>query len=437
MIQPRIRSAWILVPLVALVAAACSSTGSPGPGGSQAAVACASGTTQIEVQSWWTTGGEATGLQKLFDKFNADNPTLCAYNAAIAGGAGTAAKAVIKTRTLAGQPPDTFQVHMGHELLDQYVNIPSGSVLTALDTSIIDPAKFPPGVVKIISGTDGKVYTVPENIHRANVLWYSKKVFSDNNITAPTTWDEFKTAADTLKAKNITPLALGDNGIWAFGMVFESILIAELGADGFQGLWTGATKWDDPKVTDSLNWLKTVYGYVNSDHNALTWDQANQLVIDGKAAMTIMGDWANGDYVAKKFTDYGWAAAPGNDKIYQALADSFPLPTKAPHPDAVKKLLAFMASAEGQDIFNPYKGSIPANTDAGNPPAGAQQYNDYQKSALAEWKTDTVVPSMEHGAAAAPAWASAIEAALTTFQTSGDIAATQAALVTAAHDNGY
>ena len=95
-----------------------------------------------------------------------------------------------------------------------------------------------------------------------------------------------------------------------------------------------------------------------------------------------MGDWANGDYVAKKFTDYGWAPRPGNDGIYQALADSFPLPAKAPHPDAVKKLLTYMATAEGQDIFNPYKGSIPARIDAGNPPADGLQYNDYQKSAI-------------------------------------------------------
>jgi glucose/mannose transport system substrate-binding protein len=150
--------------------------------------------------------------------------------------------------------------------------------------------------------------------------------------------------------------------------------------------------------------------------------------------MTIMGDWANGDYVAKKFTDYGWAAAPGNANLYQALADSFPLPLKAPHPDAVKKLLTFMASAEGQDIFNPWKGSIPANIDAGNPPADAQQYNDYQKSALAEWKTDTVLPSMEHGAAASPAFKTAIETALTAFQTSSDVAGTVAALVAAAKD---
>ena len=409
-------------------------TAAPTASPSAAPTSCQSDTskTPIEVQGWWTTGGEATGLQKLFDQFNKDNPTLCAYNAAIAGGAGTVAQGVIKQRTLAGNPPDTFQVHMGHELLDTYVNISGGSVLAPLDASIIDPSKFPAGVVSIISGKDGNIYTVPVNIHRANELWYNKKVFSDNNLQPPKTWADFKTVADALKAKGITPLALGDNGIWAYGMVFETILIGELGADGFNGLWTGTTKWDDPKVTDALNTLKTVFGYVNSDHSALSWDQANQLVIDGKAGMTIMGDWANGDYVAKKFTDYGWAPAPGNDGIYQALADSFPLPAKAKNSDAVKKLLAFMASQTGQDIFNPYKGSIPARTDAGQAVSGVLAYNDYQKSAMTDWKSDTVVPSMEHGAAASPAWKSAIETALTAFETSGDVSAATAALVAAA-----
>lgn len=432
----KVRALGAAMAAVVLVAA-CGGGPSGSAGPTDAAAACPAGSTKIEVQSWWTTGGEATGLQKLFDKFNADNSGLCAYNAAIAGGAGTAAQGVIKTRTLAGNPPDTFQVHMGHELLDTYVNISAGSVLAPLDATIIDPSKFPAGVVSIISGKDGKIYTVPVNIHRANVLWYNKTVFSDNGLQPPATWADFKTVAETLKAKNITPLALGDNGIWAYGMVFETILIADLGVDGFNGLWTGTTKWNDPKVTDALSTLKDVFTYVNSDHGSLSWDQANQKVIDGTAAMTIMGDWANGDYVAKNFTNYGWAPAPGNSGIYQALADSFPLPLKAPHPDAVKKLLAFMASAEGQDIFNPYKGSIPARIDAGNPPAGGQQYNDYQKSAMQDWTKDTVVPSMEHGAAASPAWKSAIETALTTFETSGDVTAAQQALVAAAQAAGF
>ena len=41
---------------------------------------------------------------------------------------------------------------------------------------------------------NGEIYSVPANIHRGNVLFYNKKVFADNGLTPPTTWDEFFTA---------------------------------------------------------------------------------------------------------------------------------------------------------------------------------------------------------------------------------------------------
>lgn len=443
---------------VALLAAACGSsattapTAAPAtqapaatpapavtPAPTAAAVDCTKDATKtpIELESWWTTGGESHGLQLLLDKFNTDNPTLCAYNAAIAGGAGTVAQGRVKAEVLAGLPPDSFQVHMGHELLDTYVNVTGGSLMNPLGTDVLDPSQFPADVVKIISGTDGNVYSVPLNIHRANELWYNKTVFTAAGIAnPPATWAEFKTDADILKAKGITPIAVGNGGgIWPTGMIFETALIGELGADGFSGLWTGATKWDDPKVLAALDDLKLVIGYEDpAKQGSESWDQAADDVIAGTAAMTIMGDWANGEFQAKNFTDYGWAPAPGNNGIYQALADSFGLPTKAVHQAETKKLLALMASAVGQDIFNPYKGSIPANIKAGTPAAGAAQYTDYQKSAISDWNNTATkrVPSMEHGAAANPAWKSAVEDALTAFAASPDSATADAALVAAA-----
>jgi glucose/mannose transport system substrate-binding protein len=441
-----------LLAVVALLVLACggsTASPSPAPTGGQTpaptasaapteAASCQSDTskTPVEIQGWWTTGGEANGFNKIIAMFNDANPTICVYNAAIAGGAGSVAQGRIKAAVLAGLPPDTFQVHMGHELLDTYVNIPGGSVMAPLGTDIIDPAQFPAGVVTIISGADGSIYSVPLNIHRANVLWYNKDIFTANNLQAPTTWAEFEAAATTLKTAGITPLAIGDSGIWANGMVFETVLIGTLGADAFSGLWTGATAWDDPRVTDALNEYKKILdpanGWVNTDHSSLSWDQAADKLIDGSAAMTIMGDWANGEFTAKNFTGYGWAPAPGNASIYQALSDSFGLPVKAPHPDAAKLFLAYLANAQTQAIFNPYKGSIAANVTSGDPPAGELQYNDYQKSALADWKTNTIVPSMEHGAAANPAWSSAINDVLTSFVTDVDVSAAQAALVSAA-----
>ena len=439
-----------VISVAAIVASACSSnaaTTAPSTAPSSAAggiCTMQAGATPIEAVSWWTTGGESSGFNAIINKFNCDNPTFFVTNSAIAGGAGSVAQAALQNRVLAGTPPDTFQVHMGHELLDTYVTPGYMDNLDDLFTANNWTTQFPKGVLDIVSakGTDGAThyYSVPLDIHRANVLWFNKTVFTANNLTAPTTWAEFFTVADALKAKGITPLAVGDNGIWANGMLLEDVLLAQLGADKFKGLWDGTTDWASADVTTALTTYAKVLTYVNTDHSSLSWDQAADYLIPAsagaqpKAAMTIMGDWAAGEFDNKKFTDYGYAAAPGGTGIYQALADSFGLPTKAAHKDGVKKFLTLLGSAAGQDIFNPYKGSVPANTQAGNPPADAKQYSTYQKWAMGEWKGDTIVPSMEHGAAAAPSWKGAIETAVTSFVANPDAAALQTALVAACKD---
>ena len=435
-----------VISVVALVASACSSsaTSAPSTGAASVAPSTAAGVTPIEVVSWWTTGGEASGFNAIIAKFNTDNPTLQVTNSAIAGGAGSNAQAALQNRVLNGNPPDSFQVHMGHELLDTYVTPGYMDNLDDLYAANGWTTQFPQGVLDIVSAKDSSgtvhYYSVPLDIHRANVLWYNKTVITANSLTPPTTWDQFFTDADALKAKGITPLAVGDNGIWATGMILESILISTLGADGYIGLWNGKTSWTDSKVTDGLNIYKKVLGYVNSDHATLTWDQAADYLIPAsagaqpKAAMTLMGDWAAGEFDNKGFTDYGWMAAPGTDKIYDTLADSFGLPTKAVNKAGVKLFLTLLGSAAGQDIFNPYKGSIPANTTAGNPPASAKQYSTYQKWAMGEWKADAIVPSLEHGAAAAPSWKGAWETAVTSFVANPDVPTLQAALAQACKD---
>src|SRR5512136_95338 len=102
---------FVLFALVAIAATVLSACGTAAPAEK----------TQVEVFSWWTTGGEANGLQKLIDQFNTAHPDAEVINAAVAGGAGSNAKAVLKTRMLGGDPPDSFQVHMGHELIDTWV----------------------------------------------------------------------------------------------------------------------------------------------------------------------------------------------------------------------------------------------------------------------------------------------------------------------------
>jgi glucose/mannose transport system substrate-binding protein len=386
---------------------------------------------QLEVFSWWATGGEAIGLQKLMDQFKASHPNVEVINAAVASGAGSDAKAALRTRMLGGDPPDAFQVHMGHELLDTWVATGYMEPLDDVYSQYSLDKAFPQGVLDIVS-YDGHPWSVPVNIHRANVLWYNKTVFKNAGLAAaPVTWAEFFAAAEQLKAKGITPLAFGDNGIWESVHLFETILIGSLGADRYKGLWTGDTRWNDPKVTDALNTFKKVLAYVNSDHAALSWDQANQLVIDGQAAMTIMGDWCDSDYAAKGFTDYGWAPVPGTKGIYDALSDTFGLPKNSKHPELTKEFLGVLGSKQGQETFNISKGSICARTDC-----DYSQFDAYLQSSAADWKVDAIVPSLMHGAAAKESWVTSIMDAMATFVTDRSVVLTQAELAQACRDAG-
>lgn len=384
-------------------------------------------TGDLEVFSWWTTGGEAAGLENLFNLY----PTVCSpdveiINATVAGGAGSNAKAVLKSRMLAGDPPDSFQVHMGHELIDTWVTTDFMQPLTSLFDQQGWNDDFPQGVLDIIS-FDGQPYSVPVNIHRANVLWYNKQIFEDNGLQPPATFDDFFQAADTLQAAGITPLALGDNGIWASVHLMETVLLGTLGTDAYNGLWTGETDWNSAEVTQALDNFKRMLGFVNSDHAALSWDQANDLVLDGDAAMTIMGDWVDADNLAKGKSEVeGWAPTPGTEGNFQALSDTFGLPQNAPNQDAVECWLALLGSKEGQEAFNPVKGSICARSDC-----DPGLFGPYLQSAMDDWLKDEIAPSLAHGSAASESWVTEISDAVTAFVTDQDVGTFQSRLADA------
>jgi glucose/mannose transport system substrate-binding protein len=72
---------------------------------------------QVEVFSWWVGPGEADGLVAMVKVFNQQYPRITFVIAAVAGGAGTNAKAVLANRLAANDPPDSWQAHAGQEIL--------------------------------------------------------------------------------------------------------------------------------------------------------------------------------------------------------------------------------------------------------------------------------------------------------------------------------
>ena len=387
---------------------------------------------KLEIFSWWTAGGEADGLNAMFEIYKKRFPGVEIINATVAGGAGTNAKAVLKTRMTGGDPPDSFQVHGGEELTSTWVTTGFMESLGALYQSEGWNKVFPKDLIDIVSYR-GQPYSVPVNVHRGNVLWYNKKVFDENNLKAPTTWDEFFTVAETLKMKGIAPLALGDKNKWEAAHLFEDILVASLGANGYRGLWNGKTSWTGDGVKKALDTYARILSYVNNDHAAGTWDSATQMLIDRKAAMTIMGDWAAGYFTSKGWkpnVDYGFAPAPGTGGTFVVVTDTFGLPRKAPHRAEALNWLKVAGSKEGQEAFNPLKGSICGRTDC-----DLNKFDAYLKSSAADFSKNALVPSEVHGSAAPEGFATAFNDVVNFFVTNKNVASAQRALQKACADN--
>ncbi|WP_333659899.1 ABC transporter substrate-binding protein [Meiothermus cerbereus] len=351
---------------------------------------------KLEIFSWWA-GDEGPALQALIDLYKKRYPNVEVINATVTGGAGVNAKAVLKTRMLGGDPPDSFQVHAGQELTGTWVVADRMEDLTALFNQEGWMNRFPKGLIDLIS-YKGKIYSVPVNIHRSNVMWYVPAKLREWGVQPPKTWAEFLTVCQTLKGKGLeAPLALGEN--WTQQHLWESVALGVLGAADYANLWSGKLRFTDPKAVAVWNTFGRVLDCANKDAAGLSWQQAVDRVLEGQAAFNIMGDWAAGYMTTTKGLKpgegFGWAPAPGTAGVFMMLSDSFGLPKGVKNRTNAINWLRLVGSKEGQDAFNPLKGSIAARTDS-----DPSKYNAYLQSAMRDWKSNRIVGSLVHGAVA-------------------------------------
>ena len=384
---------------------------------------------KVGVFTWWAEGSEKDGLAELEKLFKSKYPNDEFVNLAVAGGAGSNAKAKLAADLQNNNPPESFQGHAGAELMD-YIDadqiVPVNDIIEGLGGEKV----FPKNLLELI--TVGKdLYSVPSNVHRSNVVWASPEVLKKANLTndAPKDLDAWMADMDKLKAAGVaTPLSVG-TAAWTQVHLFESVLLSALGTDDYNKLFVKGTSWDTPKVKDAVAKYAKLLTYANTG-GADDWPAATDMVIDGKAAYNVMGDWAVAQFnsKSKKYgTDYIAYPTPGTAGTFLFLADSFTLAKGAKNPGGAKDWLNLVGSADGQKAFNIVKGSIPARTDVPD-----TEFPEYQKGAMKSFKEDKIASSIIHGAAANNAWNSEIGTAISKFWTDKNEAGLVSGLVAAA-----
>jgi glucose/mannose transport system substrate-binding protein len=351
----------------------------------------------VEVLHWWTSGGEAKSVAVLKQLLEKQGHTWTDF--AVAGGGGESAMTVLKSRAVSGNPPAAAQIK-GLDI-QEWANL---GLLANLD-GVANKAgwdKLLPEVVSKVMKSDGKYVAVPVNVHRVNWIWANPEVFKKAGVGIPNTWEEFFTAADAIKKIGVTPLAHGGQA-WQDATLFEAVALGMGGSDFYRKAFVthDTDTLKSAKMVDIFKTFKHLRNYIDKDAAGRDWNVATGMVINGKAAMQVMGDWAKGEFTAagkKPGVDYMCLPAPSTSGQFTFNIDSFAmfkLSDKA-NVEAQNALADTIMGKEFQEVFNLNKGSIPVRMDMAR-----DKFDSCADSSMdafnASAATGDLVPSMAHG----------------------------------------
>lgn len=318
---------------------------------------------KAEVIHWWTSGGESAALKVFADQFTKAGGTW--VDNAVAGGANARTAAI--NRTVGGNPPTAMQFNTGKqfdELVENDLLADVEAIMTAGNLKAVLPDP-------ILNATTrrGKMYAVPVNIHGQNWVWYNKAVLDKIGGTEPKNWDEALVLLDKVKAAGLIPLAFSGQKTWERGL-FNAILLDK----GGPAVWTeffgkrSQAAAQSPQFRAAAETYAKLRSYVDQGAPGRNWNDATALVIQGKAFMQVMGDWAKGEFAAANLTagkEFGCTlfGSRGGGYVMGGDVFTFPKPKTEAQAKAQATLAKVMLAPETQILFAQKKGSIPVRLD--------------------------------------------------------------------------
>ncbi len=319
----------------------------------------------VEVMHFWTSGGEAAALATVRDAVVAQG--VAWVDAPVAGGGGDQAKTVLQARITAGDPPAAMLI-LGQNILDWAGAGLLGNVDAVATAGNWDAVL--PQAVQDFTKIDGHYVSVPTNVHRTDMMWVNVAAFEKIGAAYPTTWEEFNALAPRFLEAGIMPIAHGGQS-WQEMYMFEAVALGIGGADFYRAALVDlddATLRGDTMVATFAQ-MAELRGMIDENAPGRDWNLASAMVINGEAAVQIMGDWAKGEFTNAgqvAGTDFACVPVPkaaGDGFIYLVNSLSMFAQTDADRVAAQDVLASAIMSPEVQIAFNLAKGAIPARTD--------------------------------------------------------------------------
>jgi len=333
-----------------LLAAAMALAGCSGSDGGEAAKPGESGGSQggegqqvtLSMNSWRVEDTE--GYKKIIAAFEAENPNIKIDFKPIKA---TEYNTILNTALQSDSGPDILQ------LRPYAPSLPDAGYLEPLD-NLPGISSFPKEVLSAASGKDGKVYGVPLSLNSTQ-FYYNKKIFEQNGLTEPKTWDELIAAAKTLKDKGIVPIAFGAKEGWLLSLSHGVIAPSVLGDGYFDKLGKGETDLKGPEFLQSLQRMQELTPYFPENFVGLDLNDMRTLFVTEKAAMLINGSFEL-EGIKKLNPDLQLDFFPmptegGKSVITTWVDGSYAVNAKSKHKQEALKFMEFMTTQKFGELF--------------------------------------------------------------------------------------
>lgn len=216
---------------------------------------------------------------------------------------------------------------------------------------------------------DGKQWGVPYTYYQWGI-YYNKDAYKAAGVEVPTTWAGFVENCPKFKAAGIDCLTTGTKALWPGAGIFDYLNMRTNGYEFHMDLTAGKVAWTDDKVKATFaEWAK-IQPFITENHAAIDWQDAAALLVQGKAANYVMGNFAVASFKEGGMTNdtLGFMVfpeiTPGLPRAEEAPTDTIHIPAGAKNVEDAKKFLAYVARADVQTKLNAALGQLPTNKDS-------------------------------------------------------------------------
>ena len=282
-----------VVIISALLLAACGTpAATEAPVATDAPAAATEAAAEPVTITWWHITTKDPGLtefQKMADDYMAMHPNVTIELTILEN---EAFKTKLTTVMQSGEVPDIFQSWGQGGMIEQV----NAGLLKDITADLEGEWGDSLGALDAFA-VDGKSYGVPWDMG-AVTFWYNKDLFAQAGVEVPTTWSEFLTVCETLKAAGITPISVGAGDKWP-GMHIWAYLVSRIGgAEAFSAAAASGDartgSFEDEAFVQAGYELKKLVdgGYFQEGFLGATHHDMNATFGNGKAAMELGGQWS-------------------------------------------------------------------------------------------------------------------------------------------------